>query len=298
MVVFSILWAYFINVPGQLPRSKADAWFIRNRVKLNLNKSTLLYTWAKASPLKPANLPLQIGGSIVHPSAEATNLGVVLDNHLFMATQVRRVCKTASFHLWRIGRIRSMLDSSTTKCLINAFVMSRIDYANSLYFGLSGDLLDRLQRILNYAARLTCRTKGLPSTTGLLKSLNWLPVRQRILYKLSVLTFRCVHGSAPSYLSNLLWKPSRDRRGAYSHDLIVPRLVHYGDRSFSKAARPPGTLCHWKLNNPIPWGNSNISYVVICSVTLLFNDLNCCYPCDSTQRRHLNIFLSNGKCAL
>ena len=93
------------------------------------------------------------------------------------------------------------------KCNSNNYAfgfMSRIDYANSLYFGLSGDLLDRLQRILNYAARLTCRTKGLPSTTGLLKSLNWLPVRQRILYKLSVLTFRCVHGSAPSYLSNLL----------------------------------------------------------------------------------------------
>jgi hypothetical protein len=117
-------------------------------------------------------------------------------------------------------------------------VLSRIDYANSLFVGLPSELLDRLQRVLNRAARVTCLVKKFSSITPHLKSLRWLPVRQRIQLKLAILTFHCTRGSAPSYLSSLIDKSSRSRRDVHAYDLIVPRtrLVHYGDRSFSKAA--------------------------------------------------------------
>ena len=179
---------------------KADAWFLQNRVKFNLPKSSLIITCPKNSTAPPADVPLQVGGAMVHPSAEAKNLGVIFDQHLTTDAHIRHVCKAASYHLWRIGRVRGFLDVSTTKCLVNSLVLSRIDYANSLFTGLPNELLSRLQRIINYAARLTCRVKRFSSITPHLKSLSWLPVNQRISFKLATLTFKCIHGLAPKHL--------------------------------------------------------------------------------------------------
>ena len=83
----------------------------------------------------------------------------IIDNQLILASHIRQVCKTSFHHIWRIGRIRHLIDTATTKCLVNAFVLSRIDNANSLYHGLPGDLLDLLQRVLNAAARLTLKSR-------------------------------------------------------------------------------------------------------------------------------------------
>ncbi len=220
----------------------ADTWYIRNRVKLNPPKSTIIVTntkrrVTKQSAVLPAPPSFSIGGTSVEPSTEARNLGVIIDNQLTLASHIRQVCKTSFYHIWRIGRIRHLIDTATTKCLISAFVLSRIDYANSLYHGLPGDLLYLLQRVLNAAARLTIKSRKCERITPHLKALKWLQVRQRIDFKVAVTTFRCVNNTAPPYLSKLLKKPSRDRRTAYSSDLLVPKTKsRLGDRAFSKAA--------------------------------------------------------------
>ena len=222
--------------------ANANIWYIRNRVKLNSPKSTIIVTntkrrTSKQSAALPVPPPFSIDGTPVEPSTEAKNLGVIFDNQLSMALHIRQVCKTSFYHIWRIGRIRHLIDTATTKCLINAFVLSRIDYANSLYLGLPGDLLDLLQRVLNAAARLTMKSRKCERITPHLKALKWLPVRQRIALKVAVTTYRCLNNTAPPYLSKLLKVSSRDRRTAYSSDLLVPKTKsRLGDRAFSKAA--------------------------------------------------------------
>jgi len=69
-----------------------------------------------------------------------------------MAAHVRRTCRAALFHLSQINTIRRFLDFFSAKCIVNALVISRLDYFNALYLGLSDDLLKRLQRVLNAAA--------------------------------------------------------------------------------------------------------------------------------------------------
>ena len=77
---------------------------------------------------------------------------------------------------------------------------SQIDYANSLLFGLPKYQTNKLQRVLNGAARLVYSLPKYSHVTGLFKELHWLPVRERIQFKILLLTFKAIHGHAPDYL--------------------------------------------------------------------------------------------------
>ena len=95
------------------------------------------------------------------------------------------ICRASSFGLYKIGSIRRYLNQSTTEKLVHAFVMSRIDNNfNSLLYGLSDLLTGKLQRIQNSAARLVARTRTYESVSPILHTLHWLPVKDRIIFKL------------------------------------------------------------------------------------------------------------------
>jgi hypothetical protein len=181
-----------------------------------------------------------VGGETVQLATTVRNLGVTLDSHLTLDAHVRSICKKAFFQLHRISRIRKYLTQSSTRQLVHSFVTSQLDYGNSLLAGLPTVRLERLQRVQNAAARLTIGSRRYDPISPHLKALHWLPVRQRIEYKIAMLTFRSLDGSAPKYLSDLitLYRPTRTLRSSQSLDLAIPatRLKAYGDRSFSRMA--------------------------------------------------------------
>src|SRR3977135_669392 len=120
--------------------------------------------------------------------------------------------------------------------LTHAFVTSRLDYCNSLLHGISKSLITRLQHVFNSAARIVSRTKMCNHITPVLKSLHWLLVLQRCAFKTALLTFKAIHGQAPSYISELIKyrSPSRDLRSL--NDILmflglnsptVPELLLY-----------------------------------------------------------------------
>ncbi|XP_046551047.1 uncharacterized protein LOC124260773 [Haliotis rubra] len=184
---------------------------------------------------------LCIGDCAISVSKEARNLGVIFDSCLNMESHINSVCKRAYFHIHNISMIRRYLDVKTTSALIQAFIMPRLDYCNSLLFGTSEHLLGKLQRVQNTAVRVIARHQKYDHITPVLHSLHWLPVRYRIQYKILLLVFKCVNGLAPSYLSNLLKKhyPPRSLRSGSQYFLEVPttRTNTFGDRSFAKAGR-------------------------------------------------------------
>src|SRR3984957_144511 len=96
------------------------------------------------------------------------------------------------------GKLRKFLDKETSAMIIHAFVTSRLDYCNSLLYGISSSSSAKLQRILNTAARIVTRTKIGDHITPVFKSLHWLPVVQRCAFKIALLTFKIIHGLAPS----------------------------------------------------------------------------------------------------
>jgi hypothetical protein len=133
--------------------SSTTDWFTRNKIKPNSSKNLLLYTSSLHAATKIAPIPLALGDTVIPPSDSVKNLGV-LDSSLSMVAQIGRVCKICFFQLRTIGKIRKFLTTSAAKCLVNALVLSHVDYANSLLVNLPEKLIARLQRLQNAAAKL------------------------------------------------------------------------------------------------------------------------------------------------
>ena len=128
------------------------------------------------------------------------------------------------------------------KAVVNSFVISRVDYCNSLLAGAPRYQLDRLQSVLNTAARLLVGTKKHDHIRHVQRDrLHWLPVQQRVQFKLCLLTFKALHGLAATYLADLCQPVgsvgSRQRlRSATRGDLVIrPTVTHFGARSFAVA---------------------------------------------------------------
>jgi hypothetical protein len=109
--------------------------------------------------------------------------------------------------------------------------------------GIPTRLLDRMQSVLNAAARLVYGSRKFDHVTPLLRELHWLRVPERITFRLAVLAYRCQHGSAPPYLADELHRVADvgsryQLRSASTMALIVPTTVRstIGDRAFPVAA--------------------------------------------------------------
>src|SRR5271154_4716768 len=152
---------------------------------------------------------------------------------------VNNICKTSYFYIRLLGKLRKFLDKETGAMITHAFVTSRLDYCNSLLHGIFSSLTAKLQHVLNTAARIVTGTKIGNHITPVLKSLHWLPVVQRIAFKTALLTFKVIHGLAPSYLCDLIKyrSASRDLRSINDVLLDVPRCKSsIGSRAFVVSA--------------------------------------------------------------
>ena len=99
--------------------------------------------------------------------------------------------------------------------------------------------LDKLQRTQNAAARVLSKTRKYDHITPTLIELHWLPVRQRIQFKILLLTWKSLNGLAPSFISQLLtpYVPTRTLRSSDKLLLKIPKTFSsYGDRAFSSCA--------------------------------------------------------------
>ena len=180
---------------------------------------------------------LKVDNSPIVPSDKVKNLGVIFDRHMVMDRFVSLKCKSASFQLHSLGKIRQYLDTTTAKKLVQALVLCHLDYCNSLLYNMPDSQLGKLQLIQNSAARLITGTKKYSPITPVLQQLHWLPVKSRISFKILLLTFQCLHNMAPSYLQELLNKytPTRNLRSSQKNLLECPVLGtrFYGERTFS-----------------------------------------------------------------
>ena len=137
-------------------------------------------------------------------ATQVTCLGVVFDCELTFSKHVTSVVRRCFYHLRRIPAIRKSLTTESVKTLVHALIASRLDYCSSVFYQLSAANLQPLQSVLNADARLIMRKRKYDHITSTLRDdLHCLPIRQRISYKLSTIVYKCIHGAAPSYLTNL-----------------------------------------------------------------------------------------------
>lgn len=213
------------------------SWMTSCKLKINDSKTEFMILSTKQLKCLFDELVFKIGDSIISPSSKVKNLGVVIDSQLAMDAQVSAICRSAYFQLHNIGSIRKYLTTEVASQLIHSFVTSRLDYCNSLLFGMSQYSLRKLNRVQNTAARVLTLSKKFDHITPILKDLHWLPVNLRIEFKILLLVYKAMNKKAPTYIQELLqeYNPTRSLRSANQGKLLVPktRLVSYGDRAFS-----------------------------------------------------------------
>ena len=143
---------------------------------------------------------LTVGDSIIEPVKNARNLRSWFDEHMAMDIHIGKICNKAFKGLYNIRQIRKFLSTEATKVLIQ----SHLDYCNSLLSGLPKYQLDRLQKVLNAAARVICLVPKFNHISPYLKDLHWLPVELRIYFKILLLVFKALNGIAPRYICDLI----------------------------------------------------------------------------------------------
>ena len=218
-----------------------DAWMSSNRLKLNSDKTQFIWLGSQQQLQKIEIESVALLGDTVVFQPTVNDLGVTIDGPLTMREHVQRICRASYYQLRQLRVVRNSLSTDVCVMLVHAFVSSRLDYCNSLLAGVSDELVNRLQSVLRSAARLVLRKRKFdPISIDLRERLHWLPIRQRIQYKLGLLVYKCLHGLAPSYLSDMLTLVSADPyscrlRSAAHGDLTVPwtRTVRLGPRSFA-----------------------------------------------------------------
>ncbi len=123
-----------------------------HHLQLNLAKTELLVV--PSNPSFHQNLTIQLGSSTITPSKTAKNLGVVMMNKLEFSDHIAKTAQSCRFALFSIKKIRSFLWEHASQLLVQALVLSRLDYSNALLAGLPASSIKPLQLIQNAAARL------------------------------------------------------------------------------------------------------------------------------------------------
>ena len=128
-----------------------------NQLKLNDDK-TEAFLFSFSSSLKPSTGPLPdsitLGSHNFPFSNSARNLGFILDSKLSMKKHVIKICQTAYFELKRISSICRFLTEDASKTLVTSYILSWLDYCNCLLMGTPDSVIQPLQTIQNFAARL------------------------------------------------------------------------------------------------------------------------------------------------
>jgi len=223
--------------------SEVAGWMKSNRLRFNSAKTDFVWFTSPRRLGQLDSTSFTVGTDIVQPSHVVRNLGLQLDNGLSLSPHITRVVRTCFSILRQLRSVMRSLPREVARQLVQSFVLSHIDYCNATFAGLPQRDTDRLQAVINAAARLIGGVRKYDHITPFLRdNLHTLKVRERIQFKICLLVFKCLHNQAPRYLQehvHLLADDQRRQRlrSSKSLDVLVPfSRTGSGDRSFRVAA--------------------------------------------------------------
>ena len=165
--------------------SDVCAWLIFNYLLINDSKTEFLVIGSRHQLSKIAIYSIKVGDSTIQP-LKTRNLGSWFDCNMSMSIHIGKICSKAFYGLYKIRQIRKFLN-----------VTSHLDYCNSILFGGPKYQIDRLQKVLNAAARLIFRIPKFDHISPALFHLHWLPVAYRVHFKLLLLVYKSLNNQGP-----------------------------------------------------------------------------------------------------
>ena len=208
-------------------------WMNSFFLKINPDKTEIILFVPKCLSNQPTiNGTVFSDGTCIRFSNTVTNLGVTLDRFLTFESHVNWTVAYCYKLLKDVSSIRNLITKQQTEMLVHSIISSRLDYCNSLFYGINKSVIEKLQKVQNAAARCVLKLRKRDSIRLELVNLHWLRVHERILFKVLLLVFKCLNGMAPVELCSLLT--------IHNVDNLTLRYMFldsvYGRRSFRYAA--------------------------------------------------------------
>ena len=211
-----------------------ETWMVDFCLHLNPGKTQILLV-APKNILKEIN----VQGILFHDNTcirfinSTKDLGILMDHILSFEPQILNLKRDCFRLLRNIVKRRYLFNNEQLKIIVNSIIVCKLDYCNSLYYGVNKYLLNQLQLIQNAAAKAIVGLYKFDHLGDTLKELHWLPIIYRIDFKILLIVFKCLNGMGPDYLCSML------NFAHFNHSiyLVEPRTFSsYGDRSFQKIA--------------------------------------------------------------
>ena len=248
-------------------------WMGSRFLKLNASKTKLLIFSPKNVTDKIYIDKVYCGNNVFLPvTFQELSLGVKLDSVLSFSPQIDMVLRQSYRYISDLSRIRRFLTSDDLRSLVQAVITSRIDNCNSLFYGIQESELIRLQRLQNSCARLIYGRRKYDHVSDLFHELHWLPIRQRIVFKLLLFVFKIFNGIAPCYLATCVTIIDQNLR-----ILKIPRsFSSYGDRAFSNVApRLWNALpLDLRMSETVDYFKAHVKHLLFSEFTLYANKVN------------------------
>ena len=157
-------------------------------------------------------------GKEIAPVHVAKDLGVYIDQYLNYNEHIKKTVSGCFHKLRRISRIKHLLDTKTLILLIQSFVFSKMFYCSTVWSNTSKGNVHKLQLMQNFGARIVLGLRKYDHISLGLKSLNWLPVKDKLYLNDAVMVFKCINNLVPDYLRISLFYVHKDVIG-------IPRML-------------------------------------------------------------------------
>ena len=182
-----------------------SSWMSANFLALNPSETEFFLVGTPQQLLKLNGKTLSLSSGIkISPVSSVRNLGVILDKHLTFHEHITKTSQACFFHIRDLRRIRPYLSCETAATIGAGDVQSKLDYCNSLFLNLPGCEIDRLQFAQNSLARAIFCSSKYSHVTPILKSLHWLKIKERIIYKTASLTYKSITIPGQTCMSHLI----------------------------------------------------------------------------------------------
>ena len=188
--------------------STVNIWTSKFFLKLNPRKSQIIIFCTETLKRQLKINVFFLDNTCIRFSNTVSNSGFILDSHLNFEQQVNHCVSSIFESIKNIARTKYYLTKKELSILVSSLIVSKLDYCNSLFYDIYSSLLKNLQYAQNCAARLIFNGKKFDYVTDLFYELHWLLVRNRIQYKICLLTYKCRNStlySHPDELRSLLF---------------------------------------------------------------------------------------------
>ena len=157
------------------------AWFSSNSLKMNEKKTDFILVGSKKNLIKSDSFSFDINGAAFHRSEKLKILGVIVDETLAWEAHISGVVKKCNSILVSLFRFRHYFNSESLKIIIEAYVFPHISYCLCVWGGAAKGRLYKIQKIINFAARIVTGVKKHEHITPALKSLNWSRIESLVV---------------------------------------------------------------------------------------------------------------------